>query len=110
MPQNALSASFPSASQAETVAVPRHQIAEATGTQEAKLRAEYREFAEGQHRLWAEDSLTGIRLGMDDAKYAEAIASAGDPVPAPESEPAITGIALASDLPPEPQAGLEAGQ
>jgi hypothetical protein len=53
------------------------QIADATGTDEAKLRAEYRKFAEGQHQLWAEDSLTGIRLGLDDAQYAEAIARAG---------------------------------
>ncbi len=87
-----------------------HQIAEATGTEEAQLRVEYREFAEGQHRLWAEDSLTGIRLGMDDAQYAEALARAGDPALAPEPGTAVTGILLASDQPPEPQAGPEAGQ
>jgi hypothetical protein len=54
------------------------QIADATGTGEAKLRAEYREFAEGQHRLWAEDSLTGYRLGMDDDEYAEALKHASE--------------------------------
>jgi hypothetical protein len=50
------------------------QIAEATGTDEAKLRAEYREFARGQHQLWADD---GGKWGMDDADYAAAIARAG---------------------------------
>lgn len=83
------------------------QIAEAAGTEEAKLRAEYREFAEGQHRLWLDG---GGRWGLDDAKYAEALARAGDPAPAPETGTAVAGIPLASDLPPEPQAGLEAGQ
>ena len=51
------------------------QIAEATGTDEARSRQEYRKFAEGQHRLWT-GGLGGSagRFGMNDAGYAAAIA------------------------------------
>jgi len=52
------------------------QVAEATGTDESRLRAEYRKFAEGQHRLWLDD---GGQWGMNDDDYAAAIARAGSP-------------------------------
>lgn len=54
------------------------QIAEALGTSEAEVRQEYREFAEGQHRMWAG---TGCweghephRFGMPDDEFAAAMA------------------------------------
>jgi hypothetical protein len=50
------------------------QIADATGTDEARARQEYREFADGQHRLW--QAYEG-RWGLDDAEYAAAVARAG---------------------------------
>jgi hypothetical protein len=56
------------------------QIAEATGSSEAQVRQDYREWAEGQHGLWT-GQLGGERgrFGMDDAGYAEAIARAEAP-------------------------------
>ena len=43
------------------------QIAMAAGIDEAAARAEYREFAEGQHRLWTGELGGGAgRFGMDD--------------------------------------------
>jgi hypothetical protein len=58
------------------------QIADATGSDEATVRQEYREFAQGQHDMWAS---TGAwtdeqphRFGMTDADYAEAMARLGD--------------------------------
>jgi hypothetical protein len=53
------------------------QIAAATGTTEAEARDAYREWAEEQHRLFAD---TG-RFGLDDARYAAAVEAAGEPVP-----------------------------
>jgi len=47
------------------------QIAAATGTTEEATRAAYREWAEGQHRLYAD-----IGIGMDDAEYAAALRAA----------------------------------
>jgi len=51
------------------------QIAEATGSTEAEARHDYRDWADGQHRLWAGE-LGGEpgRFGMDDDAYAAAIA------------------------------------
>lgn len=51
------------------------QIAEATGTSEARVRQDYHDFAEGQHRLWVHYE---GKFGLDDAEYAEALARAGD--------------------------------
>jgi hypothetical protein len=52
------------------------QIAEATGTSEARARAEYREFAEGQHRLWRDYE---GRYGLNDVEYGAALARAAEP-------------------------------
>ena len=49
------------------------QIAEATGTDEARSRQEYREFAEGQHLL--HQHYEG-KWGLNDAQYQAAIARA----------------------------------
>jgi hypothetical protein len=53
------------------------QIADATGISEDQARREYREFAEGQHKLWTGE-LGGRqgRFGMDDDEHAAAIARA----------------------------------
>lgn len=48
------------------------QIAEAVDRTEEQVRAAYREWAEGQHRLWTDHD--GKLLGLDDAQYAEALA------------------------------------
>ena len=51
------------------------QIAEATGSSEAQVRRDYRDWAEGQHRLWTgELGGSAGRFGMNDAGYAAAIA------------------------------------
>jgi hypothetical protein len=60
------------------------QIAAATGTTAEAARAAYREWADGQHQLYAD---TG-RFGLGDAGYAAALEAAGDPIPA-----AVTGAA-----------------
>jgi len=52
------------------------QIADATGATEDKAREDYREWAEGQHRLWADYE---GRFGLDDAGYAEAFKRAAEP-------------------------------
>lgn len=44
------------------------QIAEATGITTEAARASYREWVEGQHRLY-----TDIGIGMDDQEYAESM-------------------------------------
>ena len=49
------------------------QIAEATGTDEARSRQEYRKFAEGQHLL--HQHYEG-KWGLNDAEYQAAIARA----------------------------------
>ena len=49
------------------------QIAEAIGTKEAEVREDYREWAEGQHRL--SEDYEG-RFGMGDQEYQEALARA----------------------------------
>jgi hypothetical protein len=55
------------------------QIADATGGSEDQARREYREFAEGQHRLWTGE-LGGSpgRFGMNHTNYATAIARASE--------------------------------
>jgi hypothetical protein len=58
------------------------QVAAARGCDEAQARADYREWAEGQHHLWASDYSGGGKFGMNDAEYAKAIARAGEPEPA----------------------------
>jgi len=55
------------------------QVAEATGTDEAKVRQDYREFAEGQHHLWQQEG----KWGLNDAEYQAAITRAD---PQAESE------------------------
>ena len=67
------------------------QIAEATGTDEAKARQAYREFAAGQNCLW--HHYGDRKSGMDDAKYAAALARA--------AEPEVQCLAAG----PEPEAG-----
>jgi hypothetical protein len=58
------------------------QIAAATGSTENRARQEYREFAEGQHRLWVDYE---GKFGMGDAEYTAALARAGDEAAAPEA-------------------------
>jgi hypothetical protein len=48
------------------------QVAAATGTDEAKARQEYRQFAEGQHHLWQQEG----KWGLNDTEYQAAIARA----------------------------------
>jgi hypothetical protein len=52
------------------------QIAEATGSDEAQARQGYREWAHGQHRLYADYQ---GKFGMDDAEHAAAISRAAEP-------------------------------
>lgn len=49
------------------------QVAAATGRDEAQARRDYREWAEDEHRLWADYN---GEFGMDAAEYAAAIARA----------------------------------
>ena len=59
------------------------QIAEAVGSNEAHVRQQYREWAEGQHRLHRDYE---GKLGMNDAEYTAAIKRACKPSAAPEVE------------------------
>ena len=52
------------------------QIAAATGSDEARARQDYREWADGQHKLW--QRCEG-KLGMDAAEHAEAVRRAAAP-------------------------------
>jgi hypothetical protein len=53
------------------------QIAEATGSSQARVRQDYLEWAEGQHKLWtAEYGGEPGRFGLDDDAYAAAITRA----------------------------------
>jgi hypothetical protein len=56
------------------------QIGAARGTSAGQARADYREWAAGQHRLLA---WTEGQIGMSDADYAEAIARAAGPQTCP---------------------------
>ena len=58
------------------------QIAQAAGGSPEQVRQEYREWADGQHRLWAHYE---GKLGMSDAAYDEALRAAG-PGPAAAEE------------------------
>ena len=49
------------------------QVAAATGRDEAQARRDYREWAEGEHRLWADYN---GEFGIDHAEYAAAVARA----------------------------------
>jgi hypothetical protein len=62
--------------QAVTAGASWPQIAEATGSDEAQVRQGYREWADGQHRLYAD---YGGKFGMDDAEHAAAIGRACEP-------------------------------
>jgi hypothetical protein len=62
--------------QAVTASASWSQIAEATGSDEATVRQAYREWADGQHRLYA--AYQG-KFGMDDAEHAAAISRACEP-------------------------------
>jgi hypothetical protein len=53
------------------------QIAAATGSDEAQVRQDYREWADSQHRLYAD--YQGSGFGMDDAGHAAAINRAAEP-------------------------------
>lgn len=58
------------------------QIADACGSSPAQVRQDYRDWAEGQHRLWTGELGGGPgRFGLDDDAYAEAIARAAEPDP-----------------------------
>jgi hypothetical protein len=59
------------------------QVAEAVGSDEARVRQQYREWAGGQHRLHA--CYEG-KFGLNDADYATAIKRAADPPAGPETE------------------------
>jgi hypothetical protein len=52
------------------------QIAAARGSDEARARQEYRDWADGQHMLWRH---YGGRLGMNDAEHADAMGRAAEP-------------------------------
>jgi hypothetical protein len=52
------------------------QIAAVTGSDEAKVRQGYREWADGQHRLYGDYQ---GKFGMDDAQHTAAINRAADP-------------------------------
>jgi len=52
------------------------QVAEATGSSSDQARRDYREWAAGQHRLWADYQ---GRFGMSDAEYAAAVQRAAEP-------------------------------
>ena len=62
--------------QAVTAGASWPQIAAATGSDEATARQAYREWADGQHRLYA--GYEG-KFGMDDAEHAAAISRACEP-------------------------------
>jgi hypothetical protein len=62
--------------QAVTAGASWSQIAEATGSDEATVRQAYREWADGQHRLYAD--FEG-QFGMDDADHTAAIGRAAEP-------------------------------
>jgi hypothetical protein len=52
------------------------QVAAALDCDEAQARQDYRNWAEGQFRLWAGEYGDGGKFGMNDAEYAEALAQA----------------------------------
>lgn len=52
------------------------QVAAARGSDEARARREYREWADGQHSLWQH---YGGRLGINDAEHADAMRRAAGP-------------------------------
>lgn len=52
------------------------QIAEAVGSDEARVRQQYREWADGQHHLYVHYE---GKLGMNDAEHAAAIKRASEP-------------------------------
>jgi hypothetical protein len=54
------------------------QVGDARGTTASQARHEYREWAKGQHWLYAEYE---GKWGLSDADYAEALARAGEPEP-----------------------------
>ena len=86
------------------------QIADATGGSVDQARREYREFAEGQHNLWA-----GVyggergKFGMNDADYAAAMARAAEGQLEP-TRPRSTALAATSPGPTAPGAGGERGR
>jgi hypothetical protein len=55
------------------------QVAAALDCDQAQARQDYRNWAEGQHRLWAGEYGDGGKFGMNDAEYAEALARADVP-------------------------------
>jgi hypothetical protein len=60
------------------------QVAEATGTGEAAARQAYRQWADGQHRLYA--GYDG-QFGMSNAEHAAALAHAASPPAGQQTEP-----------------------
>jgi hypothetical protein len=58
------------------------QVAAALDCDEAQARQDYRNWAEGQHRLWAGEYGDGGKFGMNDAEYAKALARADVPAAA----------------------------
>jgi hypothetical protein len=107
------------------------QIGDARGESAEEVRREYRQWAEGQHDMWAS---TGVwegepahRFGMNDADYADAVRAAGIPTDrerladevaraegrrhaAMVREADAAGIPLLDDPRPQAPAGFEAGQ
>jgi hypothetical protein len=59
------------------------QIAAARGTSAERIRAEYRQWAQSQHDTWAAtgawEGTEAHRMGMPEAKHAEALAGAAEP-------------------------------
>ena len=62
--------------QAVTAGASWAQVAAATGSDEATVRQGYREWADGQHRLYADYQ---GKFGMNDAEHATAISRACEP-------------------------------
>jgi hypothetical protein len=107
------------------------QIGDARGESAEEVRREYRQWAEGQHDMWAS---TGVwegepphRFGMNDADYADAMRAAGIPTErerladeaaraegrrhaAMVREAGAAGIPLLDDPHAQAPAGFEAGQ
>jgi hypothetical protein len=59
------------------------EVAAATGSDEAQARQQYREWADGQHRL---HTYYEGKFGMNDAEHAAAISRAAEPPAGPETE------------------------
>lgn len=107
------------------------QIGDSRGESAEEVRREYRQWAEGQHDMWASTGVwegeSAHRFGMNDADYSDAIRAAGIPTErerladeaaraeerrhaAMVHEADAAGTPLLDDPCPQAQAGFEAGE